>query len=106
MISYNPINNEGPDLNELYDFLVSYKIIDKIDNVTFEKCISHAYFRPMYNKGENVNILFTIRKLMPYYPKSWLRAVCENINVTRKRITQNMPRKEIFDNFPSLNFKK
>ena len=106
MISYNPINNEGPDLNKLYDFLVRYMVIDKMDYETFEKCISHAYFFPMYKDGVKVNILYTIRKLMDFYPESWLRAVCENINVTRKRITQKMPCEEIFINFPSLNFKK
>ena len=81
MNSYDPIKDDGPDLKTLYKFLVSNKIIDRIDYDTFEKCVSHAYFHPMYKNGAKVYILYTIRRLGDFYSKNWYLDVCKSINV-------------------------
>ena len=106
MNSYDPIKDDGPDLKTLYKFLVSNKIIDRIDYDTFEKCVSHAYFHPMYKNGAKVYILYTIRRLGDFYSKNWYLDVCKSINVIKNRVTKKNPNKDFINNFPSLIFKK
>ena len=106
MISYDPIKDDGPNLKTLYYYLVSYKIIDRIEYDIFEKCVSHAYFHPMYKQGEKVNILYTIRRLGEFYSKDWYFYVCKSINVNKSRVTKRNPKNDFYNNFPSLKFKK
>ena len=101
MISYDPIKDDGPDLKTLYKFLVSNKIIDRIDYDTFEKCVSHACFYPMYKNGKKVYILYTINKLKSFYSENWLSAVTKDLDISKKRLSQNNPkRKDFVNRFP------
>ena len=86
-VSFKSIRDDGPNLEGLYRFLVSTKVICNMDQETFESCVSHAYFSPLFREGNKVNILYTISQLKNYYDDSWLDAVCEDLNVNRKRIT-------------------
>ncbi len=104
-VSYKPIRDDGPNLDILYHFLIKVRAINHIDYDFFEKCVTHAYFLPLYNKGNNVNILYVIRRLSDYYDVSWLDAVCQGIRIDKKRVTQRQPGKKM-EEFPSLKFHK
>ena len=82
-VSFKPVSDEGPDLDSLYRFLTNQKVICKMDQKTFEDCVSHAYFTPLYIEGNKVNILYTISQLKCYYEDQWLDAVCEDLGVSR-----------------------
>ena len=104
-VSYKPIRDDGPNLDILYHFLIKVRAINHIDYDFFEKCVTHAYFLPLYNKGNNVNILYVIRRLSDYYDASWLDAVCQGIGIDKKRVTQRQPSKKM-EEFPSLKFQR
>ena len=104
-VSYKPIRDDGPNLEILYHFLIKVKAINHIDYDFFEKCVTHAYFLPLYNKKNNVNILYVIRRLSDYYDVSWLDAVCQGIGIDKKRVTQRQPGKKM-EEFPSMKFQK
>ena len=104
-VSYKPIRDDGPNLDILYHFLIKVRAINHIDYDFFEKCVTHAYFLPLYNKKNNVNILYVIRRLSDYYDVSWLDAVCQGIGIDKKRVTQRQPGKKM-EEFPSLKFHK
>ena len=104
-VSYKPIREDGPNLEILYHFLIKVKAINHIDYDFFEKCVTHAYFLPLYNKKNNVNILYVIRQLSDYYDVSWLDAVCQGIGIDKKRVTQRQPGKKM-EEFPSLKLQK
>ena len=104
-VSYKPIRDDGPNLEILYHFLIKVRAINHIDYDFFEKCVTHAYFLPLYNKGNNVNILYVIRRLSDYYDVSWLDAVCQGIGIDKKRVTQRQPGKKM-EEFPSLKLQK
>ena len=106
MVSYKSIRDDGPNLEILYSFLIGAKVINNIDYDFFEKCITHAYFLPLYNKGNNVNILYVIRRLSDYYEADWLDAACKSIRVDKKRVTQRQPKEKITAEFPSLKLQK
>ena len=106
MISFNPINDEAPNLSILYRYLVNTKTISKIDQGVFENCVSHAYFSPIYINGNKVNILYAISQLKVFYEGAWLESVCTGLNVDRKRITQRLPSNGFRNDFPSLKQKK
>ena len=101
-VSFKPVSDEGPDLDSLYRFLTNQKVICKMDQKTFEDCVSHAYFTPLYIEGNKVNILYTISQLKCYYEDQWLDAVCEDLGVSRKRITQRPPSEDFRKGFPTL----
>ena len=105
-VSFKPVSDEGPDLDSLYRFLTNQKVICKMDQKTFEDCVSHAYFTPLYIEGNKVNILYTISQLKCYYEDQWLDAVCEDLGVSRKRITQRPPSKDFRKEFPTLKQQK
>ena len=105
-VSFKPVRDDGPNLEGLYRFLVSTKVICNMDQETFESCVSHAYFSPLFREGNKVNILYTISQLKNYYDDSWLDAVCEDLNVNRKRITQRPPSDDFRKGFPSLKLQK
>ena len=104
-VSYKPIREDGPNLEILYHFLIKVRAINHIDYDFFEKCVTHAYFLPLYNKKNNVNILYVIRQLSDYYDVSWLDAVCQGIGIDKKRVTQRQPGKKM-EEFPSLKLQK
>lgn len=106
MPSYQPIKNDGPDLKELYRFLRDEEIATNADESLFIEYVTHAFFTPIYCDGNKVNILYVIAQLKPYYDDGWLKAVCKDLGVSEKRITQRLPRKEFRDAFPSLTFRK
>lgn len=64
-----------------------------------------THILPLYNKGNNVNILYVIRRLSDYYDVSWLDAVCQGIGIDKKRVTQRQPGKKM-EEFPSLKLQK
>ena len=105
-VSFKPVSDEGPDLDSLYRFLTNQKVICKMDQKTFEDCVSHAYFTPLYIEGNKVNILYTISQLKCYYEDQWLDAVCEDLGVSRKRITQRPPSEDFRKGFPTLKQQK
>ncbi len=105
-VSFKPVSDEGPDLDSLYRFLTNQKVICKMDQKTFEDCVSHAYFTPLYIEGNKVNILYTISQLKCYYENQWLDAVCEDLGVSRKRITQRPPSEDFRKGFPTLKQQK
>ncbi len=105
-VSFKPIHDDGPNLEGLYRFLVSTKVICNMDQEAFENCVSHAYFSLLYREGNKVKILYTISQLKIYYDDSWLDAVCEDLNVDRKRITQRSPSDDFRKRFPSLKLQK
>ena len=105
-VSFKPIRDDGPNLEGLYRFLVSTKVICNMDQETFENCVSHAYFSPLFREGNKVNILYTISQLKNYYDDLWLDAICEDLNVNRKRITQRPPSDDFRKGFPSLKLQQ
>ena len=106
MPSYQSIRDDGPDLQCLYSFLRESKVVTNADENLFIQYVTHAYFSPLYLNGKKVNIRYTIAQLKAYYDEGWLKAVCENINVTEKYITQRPPSDNFRKAFPSLTFKK
>lgn len=106
MPSYQSIKDDGPDLQYLYSFLRKSKVVTDADESLFVQYVTHAYFSPLYKNGQKVNIRYTIAQLKAYYDKGWLKAVCENINVTEKYITQRSPSEKFRKEFPPLTFKK
>lgn len=106
MVSYLSVRDDGPNLEILYSFLIGAKVINNIDYDFFEKCITHAHFLPLYNKGNNVNILYVIRRLSDFYGADWLDAACKSIRVDKKRVTQRQPKEKITAEFPSLKLQK
>ena len=105
-VSFKPVSDEGPDLDSLYRFLTNQKVICKMDQKTFEDCVSHAYFTPLYIEGNKVNILYTISQLKCYYEDQLLDAVFEDLGVSRKRITQRPPSEDFRKGFPTLKQQK
>ena len=105
-VSFKPVGDKGPDLDSLYRFLTNEKVICAMDQKTFEDCVSHAYFSPLYLEGNKVNILYTISQLKCYYENQWLDAVCEDLGVSRKRITQRPPSEDFRKGFPTLKLQK
>lgn len=106
MPSYQSISCDGPDLQRLYRYLREREVVTNADENLFIKYVTHAYFSPLYQDGKKINIRYTISRLKAYYDKGWLKAVCKNINVTEKYITQRSPSKDFRENFPSLIIKK
>ena len=106
MPSYQSKRTDGPDLHRLYGYLRDRKVVINADENLFIQYVTHAYFSPLYQDGKKVNIRYTIAQLKDYYGKGWLKAVCKNINVTEKYITQRPPSEDFRKNFPSLIFKK
>lgn len=106
MPSYQSIRDDGPDLKQLYSFLREKRVVTNADEDLFIKYVTHAYFSPLYLNGKKVNIRYAIAQLKAYYDEEWLKAVCENINVTEKYITQRPPSDNFRKAFPSLTFKK
>ena len=104
--SYESIKDDGPDLKQLYSFLREKRVVTDADENLFIQYVTHAYFSPLYQNGKKVNIRYTIAQLKAYYGEGWLKAVCENINVTEKYITQRPPSDNFRKAFPSLTFKK
>ena len=99
-------STDGPDLQRLYSYLRDRKVLTNADENLFIQDVTHAYFSPLYQDGNKVNIRYSIAQLKAYYDKEWLEAVCKNINVTEKYITQRLPSEDFRKNFPSLIFKK
>ena len=106
MPSYQSKSTDGPDLQRLYSYLRDRKVVINADENLFIQYVTHAYFSPLYQDGNKVNIRYSIAQLKAYYDKEWLKAVCENINVSEKYITQRSPSEDFRKNFPSLIFKK
>ena len=106
MPSYQSKSTDGPDLHRLYSYLRDRKVVINADENLFIQYVTHAYFSPLYQDGNKVNIRYSIAQLKAYYDKEWLKAVCENINVSEKYITQRSPSEDFRKNFPSLIFKK
>ena len=106
MPSYQSKSTHGPDLQRLYSYLRDRKVLTNADENLFIQYVTHAYFSPLYQDGKKVNIRYSIAQLKAYYDKEWLEAVCKNINVTEKYITQRLPSEDFRKNFPSLIFKK
>jgi hypothetical protein len=106
MPSYQSIDNEGPDLHELYVFLRKRKVVTDIDENYFIQCVTHAYFSPIYLEGNRKNVLYVIRILKTYYEKDWLIAVCKDLDITSDRITKRMPTQEFVEAFPLKPLKK
>lgn len=106
MPSYQSKSTDGPDLQRLYSYLRDRKVLTNADENLFIQYVTHAYFSPLYQDGKKVNIRYSIAQLKAYYDKEWLEAVCKNINVTEKYITQRLPSEDFRKNFPSLIFKK
>lgn len=104
--SYQSKSTDGPDLKRLYSYLRDRKVVINADENLFIQYVTHAYFSPLYQDGNKVNIRYSIAQLKAYYDKEWLKAVCENINVSEKYITQRSPSEDFRKNFPSLIFKK
>ena len=100
------ISRQCPAINRLYSFLRESKVVTNADENLFIQYVTHAYFSPLYLNGKKVNIRYTIAQLKAYYDEGWLKAVCENINVTEKYITQRPPSDNFRKAFPSLTFKK
>ena len=94
------------DKYRLYGYLRDRKVVINADENLFIQYVTHAYFSPLYQDGKKVNIRYTIAQLKDYYGKGWLKAVCENINVSEKYITQRPPSEDFRKNFPSLIIKK
>ena len=106
MPSYQSKSTDGPDLHRLYSYLRDRNVVINADENLFIQYVTHAYFSPLYQDGKKVNIRYTIAQLKVFYDNGWLKAVCENINVTEKYITQRPPSEDFRKNFPSLIIKK
>lgn len=102
MQSYNLAEGKDIPYAKLYTFLINSKTIKSIDKETFINCITHAYFKPLYETGIHINILHVIRTLESYFGKEWRVAVCESIGIETKRVTQDAPKTDFPDKFDAV----
>ena len=96
--------NKGKEIpfEKVYMFLIEDNTINDIDKDTFINCITHAYFKPLWETGIHINILYVIRRFVEYFGKEWRVAVCESIGIETRRVTQDLPKTDFPDQFDAV----
>ncbi len=96
--------NKGKEIpfEKVYMFLIEDNTINDIDKDTFINCITHAYFKPLWETGIHRNILYVIRRFVEYFGKEWRVAVCESIGIETRRVTQDLPKTDFPDQFDAV----
>jgi len=103
MRSYDPISETCIPYDKLYSYLLKVGKIKNIDKDTFKNCITHAYFVPIYMKGNHVNILFIIKQLdIHFFGKEWRKAACDSIGVDNNSVTKNDPSQKFKDDIDAI----
>ena len=92
MRSYDPIPEKRVPYDKLYKYLLKAGKIRNIDKDYFMDCITHAYFPPIYFRGNHVNMMYLIERLdYHFFGKEWRKAVCDSIRVETTYVTKNKP---------------
>lgn len=103
MRSYDPIPEKRVPYDKLYKYLLKTGKIRNIDKDYFMDCITHAYFPPIYFRGNHVNMMYLIERLdYHFFGKEWRKAACDSIRVETTYVTKNKPSPKFMNDIEAI----